>query len=387
MYSGLRAQPYQFERLSNGARFRSPTCRKRFTGSNRHGVQCRAFPIRKRNIRPDNSPCPVAAASNYTAVHLPEFGCSIDAFTASDPGRRPYHQITFWDSGSSGHWVNGLRRTNVEIDVTAAQLTQTSYRFGQPPSSCMCVSLTGWHGAHGNPSQPVHFPNHAPVVNAPSFPATHNQTLRRHRCSRSRTRIATPSATSSPDFRRQIRQVATWSSMDWVQLGAHQRYAVDVTAAQLAGTTFRAARDRMTCGCGPMTGWSGRLEEFHVNAPVDAKPVVTADAIATHNQASRHHRCSFGDRCRERQHHQIPILRIRRQMKRAATGWLAEMRREPMRPSTSVTAAQLGVPGSRIGLVPMICGSAPVMGCFGAIGRIACQRAGRSCARCHGRQH
>ena len=63
-------------------------------------------------------------------------------------------------------------------------------------------------------------------------------------------------------------------------------HAIDVTAAQLASTTFQSGSgsDDLWVRANDGITW-GAWKEFHVNAPVDHLPVATAaDYTATHGQ-------------------------------------------------------------------------------------------------------
>src|SRR5262245_4424412 len=95
-------------------------------------------------------------------------------------------------------------------------------------------------------------------------------------------------ATPSPNISSGIPPLTNPASGHWVVNGVAQgtSQAIDVTAAQLAQTTFQS-------GSGSDDPWAPRNDGFnsrawrecHVNAPVDAQRVVTPpDFTASHNQ-------------------------------------------------------------------------------------------------------
>ena len=102
-----------------------------------------------------------------------------------------------------------------------------------------------------------------------------------------------------------------------------RRQTIDVTAAQLASTTFQTDRDQMTCGYGPMTApvW-GAWTEFHVNAPANQRSGRDAGSTsASHGQVlygNQPVRCVDTD---ERHDHGLPVLGFDARILRAGTGW------------------------------------------------------------------
>ena len=103
-------------------------------------------------------------------------------------------------------------------------------------------------------SQPVAYANHTPVVTAPDFAASHNQN------------IAASALFSVTDGDGDtITNYQFWDSTTdpasghWVVNGTVQgtNQAIDVTAAQLAQTTFQSGSARTICGCAPMTAPTG----------------------------------------------------------------------------------------------------------------------------------
>jgi hypothetical protein len=194
----------------------------------------------------------------------------------------------FWDSTTdpaSGHWVvNGMvQGTNQAIDVTAAQLAQTTFQSGSGSDDLWVRANDGfdwsaWKEFHVN--APV---DARPVVTASDFAASHNQN------------VAASALFSVTDGDGDaITKYQFWDSTadpasgHWVVNGVVQgtNQAIDVTAAQLAQTTFQSGSgsDDLWVRANDGFDW-GTWKEFHVNAPVDVKPVVTAsDFAASHNQ-------------------------------------------------------------------------------------------------------
>jgi hypothetical protein len=230
---------------------------------------------------------PVVSASNFTATHDQSIAASA-LFSVTDADNDTIAKYQFWDSTSdpsSGHWVvNGVvQGTNVAIDVTAAQLAGTTFQSGSGSDDLWVRANDGtawgaWKEFHVN--APV---DHAPVATASNFTAFHNQNI-----------LASSlfSVTDADgDF---IAKYQVWdstsdpSSGQWSVNGVVQgtNVAIDVTAAQLASTTFQSGSGSDDLWVRASDGflWSD-WKEFHVNAPVDHAPVAAAsDFIAFHNQ-------------------------------------------------------------------------------------------------------
>jgi len=138
---------------------------------------------------------------------------------------------------------------------------------------------SGWKEFHVN--APV---NHAPVVTAPDFTASRNQNIAASALfsmtdgdGDTMTKYQFFDSTSDP------------ASGHWVVNGTVQgtNQPIDVTAAQLAQTTFQSGSGSDDLWVRAFDGfdWSG-WKEFHVNAPVDQKPVVSgSDASLTLNSS------------------------------------------------------------------------------------------------------
>jgi beta-glucanase (GH16 family) len=126
--------------------------------------------------------------------------------------------------------------------------------------------------------------HHVPVVTAPDVAATHGQGL-----------AASALFSVSDADGDTITKYQFWDSTTdpasghWVVNGVAQgtNQAIEVTAAQLAQTTFQSGSGSDDLWVRAFDGfdWSG-WKEFHVNAPVDQKPVVSgSDASLTLNSS------------------------------------------------------------------------------------------------------
>ena len=230
---------------------------------------------------------PVVTAPDFAASHNQNIAASA-LFSVTDGDGDAITKYQFWDSTTdpaSGHWVvNGMvQGTNQAIDVTAAQLAQTTFQSGSGSDDLWVRAFDGfdwseWKEFHVN--APVEA---RPVVTAPDFAASHNQD------------IAASALFSVTDGDGDaITKYQFWDSTTdpasghWVVNGMVQgtNQAIDVTAAQLAQTTFQSGSGSDDLWVRAFDGfdWS-EWKEFHVNAPVEARPVVTApDFAASHNQ-------------------------------------------------------------------------------------------------------
>jgi Ca2+-binding RTX toxin-like protein len=230
---------------------------------------------------------PVVSAADFIATHNQNIAAGA-LFSVSDSDNDPIAAYQLWDSTdnpASGHWVVGgiAKSSNVAIDVTPAQLVATTFQSGSGSDDLWVRAFDGtewgaWKEFHVN--APV---DHAPVVAAPDFNATHAQN------------IAAASLFSVTDS--DIDSIAKYQFWDsttdpasghWVVGGVTQdaNTTIEITAAQLASTTFQSGSgsDDLWVRANDGTMW-GAWKEFHVNAPVNRAPVVTAlDFTATHNQ-------------------------------------------------------------------------------------------------------
>jgi hypothetical protein len=124
---------------------------------------------------------PVAAAADFIATHNQNITAGA-LFSVSDSDNDPITAYQVWDSTddlASGHWVVGgvAKSSNVGIDVTPAQLAGTTFQSGAVSDDLWVRAFDGtewspWKEFHVN--APV---DHAPVVAASDFNATHGQNI------------------------------------------------------------------------------------------------------------------------------------------------------------------------------------------------------------------
>ncbi|MGY4629097.1 hypothetical protein [Bradyrhizobium sp. USDA 4486] len=231
----------------------------------------------------DNAP--VATAPNITAMHGQASVAASSLFTVSDADGDTITQYALWDTNGNGHWiVNGAAQAaNAEVDITAAQLAQTSYQFGSAADQLWVRAYDGILWGAWVPFTATPYANHPPMVVASDVAATHNQNI-----------AASGLFTATDVDGDTIANYQLWdsttdpSSGHWVVGGVSQgsNVAIDVSAAQLATTTFQSGSgsDDLWVRANDGTLW-GAWKEFHVNAPIDNAPVVNAsDVNAIHGQ-------------------------------------------------------------------------------------------------------
>ncbi|WP_461314829.1 AIDA repeat-containing protein [Bradyrhizobium embrapense] len=234
---------------------------------------------------------PTVNAVNVTAAHGQTSIAASSLFTVSDPDGDTMTKYALWDTGGSGHWVvNGVAQAaNTEIDITAAQLSQTSYVFGPTGSAPDTLYIKandgtlwgGWTAFTATPGS-----DHAPVVTAQNVTASHGQT----------SALASSLFSVSDAESDAITQYAFWDTGGnghWVVNGIAQAAGVeiDVAAANLSqvsyvfgpgsspsDTLYVRANDGMLWG-----GWTA----FTASPGSDTAPVVTAQNVtASHGQTS-----------------------------------------------------------------------------------------------------
>ena len=185
---------------------------------------------------------PVVTAPDFTTNHNQSIAAS-SLFSVNDADNDVMTKYQFWDSTldpASGHWVvSGVAQSAGQaINVTAAQLSQTTFQSGAVSDDLWVRAFDGidwsaWQELHVNVPA-----NHAPVVTASDFTASHNQN------------IAASSLFSVSDVDSDvITKYQFWDSTvdptsgHWVVSGVTQSagQAIDVTAAQLSQTTFQSA--------------------------------------------------------------------------------------------------------------------------------------------------
>lgn len=230
-------------------------------------------------MAPLAGPAPVVIGQDTIATH----GQSLDAasqFAVSGGGHMTRYE--FWDSttdASSGHWMlNGVATpSNVAIEVTAAELAHTSFQSGSGSDQLWVRAYDGFQWSTWSEFHVTAPVDTAPVVSTSDFTASHNQN------------IAASALFSVADAENDATAAYQfWDSManpasgHWSVNGIAQSagVAIDVTAAQLSQTTFQSGSgsDDLWVRVNDGMKWSD-WTPFHVNAPVDQAPVVTASNV------------------------------------------------------------------------------------------------------------
>jgi len=230
---------------------------------------------------------PVATGANVTATHNQNISAT-SLFSVSDADGDAITKYQFWDSTSdalSGHFVVGgvAQGTSRNIDVTAAQLSSTTFQSGSVSDD---LWVRAFDGAAWSDWKAIHVTgavNHAPVAAAPDFTATHNQNI-----------AATSLFSTSDADGDAITKYRFWDSTSAAKSGHFvvggvaqgANVNIEVTAAQLSSTTFQSGSgsDDLWVQAFDGVAW-GDWKEFHVNAPVNHASVATAaDYTATHYQ-------------------------------------------------------------------------------------------------------
>ncbi|MCC8960436.1 hypothetical protein H8B02_45680, partial [Bradyrhizobium sp. Pear77] len=230
---------------------------------------------------PDHAP--VVTAPNVTVTPGETTVLASSLFSTSDADNDTMTQYAFWDTGGSGHWVvNGVAQAaNVEIDVSAANLSQVSYVFGPPGSTPDTLYVRAndgylwgaWTAFTAPPGS-----DQAPVVTAQNVTATHGET----------SALASSLFTATDADNNAITQYAFWDTGGnghWVVNGVAQaaNTEIDVSAANLsqvsyvfgpggspADTLYVRANDGMLWGA-----WTA----FTATPGPDHAPVVTAPNV------------------------------------------------------------------------------------------------------------
>ena len=225
---------------------------------------------------------PVVTAPDFAASHNQNIAASA-LFSVTDGDGDAITKYQFWDSTTdpaSGHWVvNGMvQGTNQAIDVTAAQLAQTTFQSGSGSDDLWVRAFDGfdwseWKEFHVN--APVEA---RPVVTAPDFAASHNQD------------IAASALFSVTDGDGDaITKYQFWDSTS--------RSRERALGGQRHGTGHQSGHRRDGCPVGadhvPERFRLGRsvgarlrrlrlecVEGVHVNAPVNQKPVVSGSDVS-----------------------------------------------------------------------------------------------------------
>ena len=224
----------------------------------------------------------MVTALNKTVTHNQSIAAS-SLFTATDPDGDTITTYALKDVTGNGHFVvNGVTQaTNTEIDLTAAQLAQTTYQSGSGSDQFSVRAFdgtlwSGWQTATVTASV-----DQAPVVTTSNKTVTHNQS------------IAASSLFTATDPDGDT--ITTYALKDvtgnghFVVNGVVQasNVEIDLTAAQLAQTTYVAgsATDQLSVRASDGTLW-GAWQSVTATVSADQAPVVTAlNTTVTHNQS------------------------------------------------------------------------------------------------------
>ena len=213
---------------------------------------------------------PVVTAINKTLTHNQSIAAS-SLFTATDPDGDPIITYALKDPTTNGYFVvNGVVQAANEINITAAQLTQTTYQSGSGSDQISIRASDGTLWSTWQTATVTAPDDQAPVVTAP------NKTLSRNQS------IAASSLFTATDPDGDA--ITTYALKDltgnghFVVNGVVQatNVEIDLTAAQLAQTIYVAGSgsDQISIRASDGTLWSA-WQTATVAAPVDQTPVVT----------------------------------------------------------------------------------------------------------------
>lgn len=231
---------------------------------------------------------PVATGVNVTATHNQNIAAS-SLFNVSDADGDSITKYQFSDSTSSalsGHFVvAGVKQgTGVAIEVTAAQLSSTTFQSGTQSDDLWVRAYDGLQWSAWTAFRVTAAVNHAPVATASDYTATKNQNI----AASSLFSVTDADGDSITKFQF-CDSTSDPQSGHFVVAGVKQGtgVAIEVTAAQLSSTTFQsgAGSDDLWVRAFDGATW-GAWKEFHVNAPVNhASVAVASDYTATHYQS------------------------------------------------------------------------------------------------------
>jgi autotransporter passenger strand-loop-strand repeat protein len=196
-------------------------------------------------------------------------------FSASDPDGDSIATYALWDSTGSGHFaINGVtQRAGFEIDVTAAQLAQTTYVAGPVPDQLWFRANDGsqwsaWQSLVAGPTPPM--------VSVANLTATHYQTL-----------AASALLTANDPDGETVTTYALWNKgtggghfvLNGVAQGTNQE--IDATAAQLSQLSYQSGSgaDTLWVRAYDSFQWSAWSNSFTVTAPLDSGPVETVSNV------------------------------------------------------------------------------------------------------------
>ncbi|HET7086182.1 MAG TPA: M10 family metallopeptidase C-terminal domain-containing protein [Rhizomicrobium sp.] len=241
---------------------------------------------------------PVLTTADTTILHGRSVGAS-SLFTVSDADGDAMTRYQLWDSTNnpnSGHFVvNGVAQPAwTVIDVTAAQLAQTTFVAGTVGDNLQIRAFDGlsWSAADNVRWSPftVTVPaNHAPVLTTTATTLAHGQSV-----------AASSLFTVSDADGDSMTRYQLWDSTNdpnsghFVVNGVAQPAwtVIDITAAQLAQTTFVAGmvNDGLQIRAYDGADWSAadnaRWSPFTVSVPANHAPVLTTtDITIPHGQS------------------------------------------------------------------------------------------------------
>ncbi len=229
---------------------------------------------------------PVLSAWNVLANRGQSFSAA-NLFTvvATDNAITKYEFADGTDDSASGHFVvNGtIEPANQVIDVSAAQLAQTTFQSG-PISDFLGVrAFDGFEWSDWTFFY-VNALDHAPVATAPNVTAARGQSFA------ASSLFTATDADSDPITKYQFADgTADPASGYFVVNGTVEpaNQVIDVSAAGLALTSFQSGSGSDSLGVRAFDGFAwGNWTFFNVSAPVNHAPVATApNATATHGQS------------------------------------------------------------------------------------------------------
>ncbi len=239
---------------------------------------------------------PVVTANNAVAIFPEDNVPASTLFSVSDADGDAITKYRFWDSTSgpgSSHWVvDGVAQPNgTTVEITADQLANTAFHPADPLQGSSLDDTewvqafdgeqwSAWASFRVIEPQPLPAADpHAPTVTVSNYNASHAET------------IAASTLFSASDVDGDlIERYELWdattspSSGHWVLNGVatQSNVAIEVTASQLAGTSFQSGSgsDDLWVRANDGLMWSP-WAEFHVRAPDDQLPVATAANLNT----------------------------------------------------------------------------------------------------------
>ncbi|QOZ34391.1 AIDA repeat-containing protein [Bradyrhizobium sp. CCBAU 53421] len=233
---------------------------------------------------PGPDTAPVVTAQNVTANHGQFSALASSLFSVSDADNDAITQYAFWDTGGNGHFVvNGVAQAaNVEIDVSAANLSQVSYVYGpggSTPDTLYVRANDGskwstWAAFTATPG-----PDQAPVVTAQNVAAVHGQF----------STLASSLFSVSDAENDAITQYAFWDTGGnghFVVNGVVQaaNVEIDVSAANLSQVSYvfgpgGSPADTLYVRANDGSKW-GAWAAFTATPGPDTAPVVTAQNVS-----------------------------------------------------------------------------------------------------------